>query len=137
MLVKRLIATLGAICALATPAVAQTTYTCSLKEAGRSNWIPPVLFIGHDPAANRVVVSDPIVLHFNDRQPVEGKVDTENDKRVTFVWELKTRDTRGQSATMIYRATWVKADKRMNITATALGYESGIQGFGTCEVEMR
>lgn len=137
MLVKRLVATLGAICVLATPAVAQTVYNCSLKEAGTSNWIPPVLFIGHDPAANRVVVSDPIILHYNDRQPVEGKVDTENAKRVTFVWELKTRDSRGQSATMVYRATWVKANKRMNITAMALGYESGIQGHGTCEVTTR
>lgn len=134
---KRLIATLGAICALATPAVAQTTYNCSLKNAGSTNWIPPVLFIGHDPAANRVVVSDPYILHFNDRQPVEGKVDTENAKRVTFVWELKARDDRGQSARIVYRATWVKANKRMNITATALGYESAIQGHGTCEVKTR
>lgn len=134
---KRLIASIGTVFMLATPAIAQTTYTCALKEAGTSNWIPEILFVGHDPATNKVVISDPIVHQFNNRQPIDGRVDTNNAKRVTFVWEVKMKDSRGQSARMQYRATWVKAAKRMNVVATPFGYANGFQGYGSCKVATR
>lgn len=134
---KRLIASIGTIFMLATPAIAQTAYTCALKEAGTSKWIPAVLFVGHDPANDRVVISDDIVLTFNNRKPIEGQVVTENNKRVTFSWEVKIKDSRGQTARMQYRATWVKAAKRMNVVATPFGYANGFQGYGSCQVASR
>lgn len=119
--------------AVATDTAAQVTYICKLSSAQSKSWIPDVLFIGHDDAKKRVVVSDPIVLYFNDRQPVEGRVSVDNSKRITFAWDYIAKDSKGQRAKMLFRATWVKATQQMKVTATASGYGNGSVGSGTCD----
>ena len=117
----------------AAKAEAQVTYTCTLSSSQSKSWIPDVLFIGHDAAKTRVVVSDPIVLYFNDRQPVEGRISADNAKRITFAWNYVAKDSKGQTAKMLFRATWNKATEKMKVTATPAGFSKGSVGSGTCD----
>ena len=128
--------TLAALLALlmqpALPAAARAaeTFICQLTPYGRGNWIPDVLFIGRTGAA--VVVSDPVVLHFNGA-PLSGRVAAENARRVTFVWRYAVRDRRGnRAAQMIYRATYLKGSGEMRISATPAGHVERFHGRGRC-----
>ncbi len=121
---------------LAQPVLADgQIYECKVANTrSQGNWLPEVLFIGHDRAAKKVIVSDPIILYFNDSQPVEGKVNTDNKKRITFTWRLRA-DANGQSANMAYRATYMKATGRLNISGSPLGFENRYTSSGKCEVK--
>ncbi|MBO9464978.1 hypothetical protein J7443_07045 [Tropicibacter sp. R15_0] len=122
---------------LATPALAKGfTYECKVADVrSQGYWLPEVLFIGHDIDNDVVIVSDPIILHYNDSQPIAGKLSVENKKRTTFSWSVKVKTTRGQTAKINYRATYYKKDGSLSITATPLSYEERFNGRGTCEVK--
>ena len=114
-------------------AAAKTTYTCFLQPVAGAGWIPGVLFIGVDPARDRVVVSDPIVLHFNDRKPVDGRIAVDTDKRITFAWDYRAKDKDGNRAKLTYQATWNKSSQEMRILAAAAGRPNQFQGKGRCK----
>lgn len=122
---------------LGLPATAATLYECKLREAGNSNWIPTELIVLHDESANSAEVHDAITYHYNKQKPLQAEVSASNKQRVTFVWELRTQDSRNQNASMLYRATYVKGRKRMNIVAVPGGYANGFQGHGTCALSKR
>lgn len=111
---------------------ASVTYTCSLASKQHKAWIPQVLFIGHDSAQDRVIVSDPMVLHFNDA-PIEGRVARDTARRTVFAWHYTARDSKGQNATMRFHATWSKDTKQMKLTAAPDGFSKQFHGSGTCE----
>ncbi|SMX27973.1 hypothetical protein TRP8649_02085 [Pelagimonas phthalicica] len=129
-----LLASLGL---LSTPVMAKgTAYECKVKDVrSQGYWLPEVLFIGHDPDEDVVVVSDPIILHYNDSQPVGGKLSVDNDKRTTFTWRLKVKTSSGQFARVSYRATYYKKDGTLSISAKPLNYTNRFNGRGTCEVK--
>jgi hypothetical protein len=121
----------------ANPAAAVQTYICRLSEYGATDWIPDILFIGHDPDDGSVFVSDPIILFFNGK-PIRADIAADNPDRTTFVWSYAVRDSRGTRASrMIYRATWLKRKRRMSLTATPAGHDDRFAGSGRCFVEDR
>lgn len=80
-----------------------------------------------------MVVSDPVILHFNDRKPLAGRVAVDNKARITFAWDVVAKDRSGQRTTMKYRATYLKASGKLSISAKPLGYENNFVGGGRCE----
>jgi len=119
----------------ATPAQAQGVgYQCKLATTSQQgNWLPEFLFIGYKPAENLVIISDPIILYFNDRQPVKGKLESDTDNRISVTWRLETKSGTGQFVRMAYRATIFKATGKLSISAKPLGYQDTFTGRGTCE----
>ncbi|MDA7424767.1 hypothetical protein [Thalassococcus lentus] len=136
---KKTFAIVGlAIAAFAAPAVAKTvTYQCEIDQ-NRSNrgWLPSVLFIGHNEKTDEVIVSDPIILYNNDRQPMQGKLVKNNDKRMTVSWVVVTKSRSNQRAKMNYRATYVKSEGKLQLNATPLGYANNFHASGTCKVKV-
>ncbi len=128
-----------AACLFAAPmAKAAQTYVCRIQEHGNSGWIPEILFLGVEDDNSSVVVSDPLILYFNDRAPVRGRVAMDNPRRKTFVWTIPARTRSGQYARHLqYTATYVKAAGRMLVSATPPGFGSHYSGEGTCQVEQR
>ncbi|MDU8912568.1 hypothetical protein [Aestuariicoccus sp. MJ-SS9] len=123
--------------AAAGDARAATIYECLLTPSAENRWLADFVFIGHDAAADRVVVSDILILSFNDRAPVEGRIVTDNARRITFAWELFVRGAGGQSARMSYRLTYQRGDGSAMATARPLGYDRLFQAAGQCEVKQR
>ena len=115
---------------------ALTIYDCNLKNAKKRGWIQPRVVIAHDEAKDAVVVSDPLILHYNDKQPLRGRVAESNDRRITFAWDLgETRSASGQTTQRFqYRATYIKGNKQFFVTAKPLGYPNGFREDGRCKI---
>lgn len=112
---------------------AQFGYECTIKESGTSGYIPEVVFIGVNESTKAVVVSDPVILYYNDRKPLAGRIKTDNAKRTTFAWELDFKNRANQTGTIQYRATYLKASGQMTMSALPLGYADTLRGKGKCE----
>ncbi|ETX29559.1 hypothetical protein [Roseivivax isoporae] len=123
--------------ALPLPASAAELLVCELRQYGGGNWIPEALFIGREVGAETAIVSDTVVLQFN-AGPVGARVAADNAARTTYVWSIAVRDRGGTYApSMLYRATYLKATGRMEISATPAGFDTRFQGGGTCQRRLR
>ncbi len=128
-----------AIGILAAPtADAAQTYICRIVENGKTGWIPEILFVGREDGADTAVISDPLILYFNDSAPVRARVAADNPRRTTFVWAIRA-NVRGMPyiGRLQYTATYLKADRKMLISAKPIGYSVQFSGEGTCNVERR
>ncbi|MCC1494922.1 hypothetical protein [Cognatishimia sp. F0-27] len=109
-------------------------YKCVLSGVDGTDWIQPLVFIGHDEANERVTVSDGAILTFNDGQPIEGRVIRANDKRITFGWLLVAQSATNQKVRMRYRATYVRGTGVFTMTAQPTGYSNMFNRKGSCDV---
>ena len=121
-----------ALCGAA--AAEKTAYQCAINGTSGRQWIQPLIFFALDRAIDRVVVSDASILGFNDGVPVEGTLVRDNAARVTVSWELDMRSSSNQTVRMNYRATFLKANGKVNVSARPLGYEGLFSQAGTCTV---
>lgn len=129
---------LGLGCASVSHA-AVTLYECQIEAPGAMGWVPELVIIAHNTEADTVTVSDPIGFAFNDREPIAGSVLTNNDKRISFRWQVE--DISAGAGTfvqrMVYRATYLRANNRMVVTGRPLPYENNFRGQGGCRVTQR
>ncbi|MFW2545004.1 hypothetical protein ACN2XU_20425 [Primorskyibacter sp. 2E107] len=110
-------------------------YECQVKESGGIGYVPEVIFIGVEEGSKEIVVSDPVILYYNDGQPLRGRIKTDNAKRTTFAWDLKFKNRANQTGTIQYRATYIKASGDLNVSALPLGYADTFRGKGKCEIK--
>lgn len=108
-------------------------YLCRLDAPYSQRWIPPVLFIAHDPQSGRVVVSDPIALSYNQGLPVSGKIASESTRRISFTWEFPVGSGGQQTRRMLYRAGFDKVRGEVVVTAIPAGFDRVFQASGICE----
>lgn len=111
------------------------TYECKMSgNRSKGGAMPAVLFIGHETGADTATVSDPIILHFN-KKPVTAKLVSDSAKRITFKWHVNMKNSKGQKARMNYRASVLKANNQLSMSAKPLGYGNGFNGVGSCVVK--
>ena len=124
-----------ALLTMATSAAAVTrTYECSVKNSKQRSWIQPLIFIAHNEDTGQVIVSDPAILGFNDGQPAVGKLVVNNAKRITVKWSVDMVSASNQKVTMNYRATYVKGNGQVNVSAQPKHYANTFNAGGTCKV---
>ena len=112
------------------------TYECHVRDTrSQGYWLPDFLFLGYDRSQDLVIVSDQLILHFNQSQPVKGRVATENAKRITIAWTLQVDAPGLDFATIAYRGTYHKSTGVFSISASPLGFENRYVGQGRCEVK--
>ncbi len=96
---------------------------CEFDVSKHEKTVPPDLVILRE-KSGRVLAYDGLVMMFNNDQPVEARVHTENDKRVTYAWDLEKAHVRGQAyaSKIMVRLTITKADNKASIQVMPLGY---------------
>ena len=123
----------------ATGATAETNiYKCTILNADGS-WIPETLQLSHDIDTGEVLVIDPLINHFNEQKPLSAAVSVENSKRTSYGWTLRSvRNSTGQYASAFsYRATIMKADGKLRISAKPQRYANRFTGSGRCIKSVR
>lgn len=135
MMVRALFCAMAA--AGAAPALAEPVlFHCKLKVARNEGWVPGEVAIVYDAATQSVTVSDPFQQHYFGK-PAEGQLIVDNEKRVTFGWDLPRLKNAEKQYTpdMKYRATVQKAGLAVAISATPVGYPNHFRGDGSCKME--
>jgi hypothetical protein len=121
----------------ANAAAAQEVYLCKPRDTRDSgNWVAPEVGIAYKPGDKTALVDDAIIQTF-EKGPKEAKVDTDNAKRITFSWKVKTKagtsNEGGQTITMVYRLTIQKADLSASFIVVPQGYSNTFQTQGKCQ----
>ena len=120
------------VAGLFTGAANATIYDCKMVPQGRNqDLIAPTITITINDSNNRVLVTDELIRKYSVRQ-VLGELSIDNAKRVTLKWELTgVRDRRGHNlGRMMYRATILKANNRISVTALPSESYLDISGGG-------
>ena len=118
---------------LSASVVQAATYSCAVRDTENSGWIAEPIYIQHDESTGEVVVIDPVIYYYNDKEGLLGKVSVDNEKRITFSWKLEGVSVRDQHAVAFsYRATVQKSDGRLTVYTKPLGYNNDFKGRGTC-----
>ncbi len=103
----------------------------SIKSAD-AGFIAPDIFVVREGEASEVLVLDGLIHNYNQGQPVQGKVTEDSKSRLVVSWTLKAH-VAGTSASVRYRLSMKKADKKVTVTATALGYRDQFTTSGVCQ----
>lgn len=127
-----------AACLFAAPVLADV-YECEFpKQEANQNWLPTVVVIEHDGKTNEVTVYDPLIKHYKGA-PIAGKVETDNEVRVSYTWRLNgMKDIGGQMVNQAYRLTIRKAGLTAKVSGKALGYANSVEeAAGSCKKHKR
>ena len=118
---------LSAIVAVFAGAAQAESYDCKLVVPTAENWVPAELRVTHDPATGAVTVFDTI----------EGTVNTDNAKRITFGWKLKMiiNGSNQTAPQFIYSATYFKATGKVQVKAIPAGYPNHFIAQGKCKLK--
>ncbi|GLS87326.1 hypothetical protein GCM10010873_23000 [Cypionkella aquatica] len=124
-----------ALMVCAQPALAKPViYDCK-PDAGRSDSVlQPEYVIAYDKATGEVLINDPIIMNTFGK-PIKGVVQSESDVRTVFDWKLKTLKGTEGSASWEYRARVFKADGRLSMTVTPVGFDNQFSSQGRCTVQ--
>lgn len=115
------------------------TYTCQISQRSERSWVPRELIIEHDEATGAVSVWDTIIQRFYG-EPIAGRLDVQNNKRVTFKWELDDFGAKGTddlqfTTSFNFVATIRAGSNTVIVTAKPLGFRNSFRGSGSCTVK--
>lgn len=109
-----------------------TAYQCVIRGTSGRQWIQPLIFFALDRAIDRVVVSDASILGYNSGVPVEGTLVRDNAARVTISWTLDVGAASNRRMPIDFRATYLKATGKVNVSARSQDSEGQFSRAGSC-----
>ena len=113
-----------------TNAALSQTFDCRFP--ANKDWIPPRIVIQYNKSSGTVRVRDAMTQRAYGGA-IEGQVDIDNSKRVTFKWQIREfKNGRQFTPSFSYRATIQKGSKSAQVTAKPLGYTNVFKGRGRC-----
>ncbi|MCV6824028.1 MULTISPECIES: hypothetical protein [Halocynthiibacter] len=122
-------------CLVATTTVAEVKRCEFVKTEEQLGWISQEIMVDFQDGEEEAYIGDPIARDLLGKDVVLARVDVDNAKRTTLVWEIKdTRKSKNQNARFLYRLTLMKNSNKARITVQPLGYIGPFQGAGVCTI---
>lgn len=121
--------------ATAFPTLSQAhTLECSITRSNAGGgYITDLYILQHDEASGQAIVSDGLILQFNDQQPMRATVSEATARKLVLTWAVHMRNGMGQTARMQFRASYFRADRSVVIRAVPGGdYSNIFEGRGRC-----
>lgn len=111
-----------------------TQYECKFEQskARGGGWIPEILIITDDDKSGEILAFDPIIKHFIGK-PIPARRSAETKARVTYVWDLETRN-KGQASRVTFTVSYFRNGQPAKMRAQPGGYDNVWSGEGTCKV---
>ena len=121
---------------LAFPTISQALIlecTVPASNAG-GGYITDLYILQYDDASGQAIVSDGLILYFNNDQPMQARVSEDTAKKLVLTWKVQMTNSTGQTANMQFRAAYLKADKTLLVRAAPGGdYSNSFEGRGRCK----
>ena len=131
MVLSRLLAAVLSLSVSAVPAAA-TTLECKLPVTGAGGgYITGLYYIQHEEGSPEAIVSDEVIMYYNNEQPMTARVSADTDVKLVFTWNVQMTNS-GQMTRMQYRAAWFRKNGLLTIRAKPGGYSNSFEGRGTC-----
>lgn len=122
---------LAAGAAVAKPVI----YDCKPADGQSDSAIQPQILISYDAVTGEVIVTDPLIM-YKVGKPVVGAVQSDSDVRTVFDWRLKgVLGAKSKTAVLQYRLRYFKADGRLSLTVTPVGYDNHFSSEGRCTIQ--
>ena len=121
---------------LAFPSASQAlTLECSIPRTNAGGgYITDLYVFQHDPGSGRAIVSDGLILYFNDEQPMAATVSEDTAQKLVLTWKLLVTNSTGQTANMQFRAAYFRDEQTVQLRAIPGGDFSDVfQGRGRCK----
>lgn len=120
---------------LSIPSVSQAlTLECTILSSNAGGgYITDLYILQYDEASGQAIVSDGLILFFNDEQPMMAKMSEDTARKLVLTWKVQMTNSTGQAANMQFRASYFKGDKTVVVRATPGGdYNNNFEGRGKC-----
>jgi hypothetical protein len=108
-------------------------YNCQFK-VGPGSMISERVMIGMEHASGRVFVADGFIIGIIG-EPIEGKVVSNDAKKIAFRWSLRVPDPHGTIARLSYRLAYFKGNGKSIVSVQAMGYMNSDNARGKCTVK--
>jgi len=121
---------------LAFPGVSQAlTLECTLKPTNAGGgYVTELYVLQYDEASGQAIVSDQLIMYFNDEQPMKAKVSEDSKGKLVLTWNIQMTNATGQMTKMQFRASYFKGNKSITVRAVpGGGYANDFEGRGTCK----
>lgn len=118
------------------PSLSQAlTLECNITRSNAGGgYITDVYILQYDEASGQAIVSDGLILYFNNDQPMKANVSEDTAKKLVLTWRVQMTNSTGQTANMQFRASYFKGDKTLLVRAAPGGdYSNNFEGRGKCK----
>jgi hypothetical protein len=120
---------------LALPSISQAlTLECKIPASNAGGgYVTEVYVLQYDEASGQALVSDGLIMYFNNEQPMKAKVSEDSANKLVLTWNVQMTN-RGQMTKMQFRASYIKNSKSLTIRAVpGGGYSNDFEGRGKCK----
>lgn len=121
---------------IASPSLSQAlTLECRIIPSNASGgYVTDIYILQYDEASGQAIVSDALIMHYNDEQPMKAKVSEDTSRKLVWTWRVQMTNSTGQTANMQFRTAYFKGDKTVLVRAAPGGdYTNIFEGRGTCK----
>lgn len=110
------------------------TLDCQLKpNSSTGGWVTERYVIQYDGPSDQAIVSDGVILSYNDNQPITAKVAEDSARKLVVTWNLQMTNKIGQMTKMQFRAAYFKAEGTVTVRAVPGGYDNSFEARGHCQ----
>ena len=129
-------ALVGACALFAQPAFSADIYNCKMNVTDNNRVISKAIVISYDAKTGESFVADEFIQYYMG-SPVDARVLTDNDKRITFGWSLRNiKPKQGNSLQEVaFKLTYMKATHKAHAVSSVPEFGFSESGFGVCSIK--
>lgn len=120
---------------LAVPTLSNAlTLECTIASTNAGGgYITELYVLQYDEASGQAIVSDGLIMYYNNEQPMKAKVSEDTAKKLVLSWNVQMTNSTGQMTKMQFRASYFKNNKSITVRAVPGGYANDFEGRGKCK----
>lgn len=120
---------------IAVPSFSQAlTLECTIPASNAGGgYVTDLYILQYDETAGQAIVSDGLIMYYNNEQPMQAKVSEDSANKLVLTWNVQMTNKTGQMTKMLFRASYFKSTKAITVRAVpGGGYANDFEGRGKC-----
>ena len=117
------------------PAASQAlTLECRITPSNAGGgYVTDLYVLQYNEASGQAIVSDGLIMYFNNEQPMTAKVSDDSANKLVLTWNVQMTNSVGQITKMQFRASYFKGNKSITVRAVPSDFANNFEGRGKCK----